>query len=167
MPLHEVKGAHVWMLSGVEVELDRAEQVVHRVRAPRRTPSEEALDEAIAALADLEVDRVWVTRKVPLLVVLWPACVAALLFGDVAGLLLHPWSEANGSGSAALHVLGSQALVAALAATLGPHCVAGVALHADLAMQHARLGLRETSHEPATASLFERTAVLSCRKSER
>lgn len=90
MPLHEVKGAHVWMLSGVEVGLDGAEHVVHRVRAPRRTPSEEALDEAIAALADLEVDRVWVTRKVPLLVVLWPACVAALLFGDVAGLLFAP-----------------------------------------------------------------------------
>ena len=90
MPLHEVKGAHVWMLSSVEVGLDGVERVVHRVRAPRRTPSEEALDEAIMALEVLGVERVWVTRKVPLLVVLWPACVAALMFGDVAGLLFAP-----------------------------------------------------------------------------
>ena len=90
MPLKEVKGAHVWMLSGVEAGLDGVERVVHRVRAPRRTPSEEALDEAILALEALDVERVWVTRKVPLLVVLWPACVAALLLGDVAGLLFAP-----------------------------------------------------------------------------
>ncbi len=90
MPLHAVKDSHVWMLSGVEVGLDGIERVVHRVRAPRRTPSEEAVDAAIASLAALDVDRVWVTRKVPLLVVLWPACVAALMFGDVAGLLFAP-----------------------------------------------------------------------------
>ena len=90
MPLRAVKDAHVWMLSGVESGLDGVERVVHRVRAPRRTPTEEALDEAILALEALEVERVWVTRKVPLLVVLWPACVAALVFGDVAGLLFAP-----------------------------------------------------------------------------
>ena len=90
MPLHAVKDAHVWMLSGVESGLDGVERVVHRVRAPRRTPTEEALNEAIMALEALEVERVWVTRKVPLLVVLWPACVAALVLGDVAGLLFAP-----------------------------------------------------------------------------
>lgn len=90
MPLDEVKGAHVWMLSTVEVGLDGSERVVHRIRAPRRTPTAEAVEEAIAALAALEVERVWVTRKVPLLVVLWPACVLALLLGDVAGLLFAP-----------------------------------------------------------------------------
>lgn len=90
MPLEAVKGAHVWMLSTVEVGLDGSERVVHRVRAPRRTPSAEAVDEAIAALSELGVARVWVTRKVPLLVVLWPACVLALLLGDVAGLLFAP-----------------------------------------------------------------------------
>ena len=90
MPLHAVKDAHVWMLSGVESGLDGVDRVVHRVRAPRRTPTEEALDDAIMALEALEVERVWVTRKVPLLVVLWPACVAALVIGDVAGLLFAP-----------------------------------------------------------------------------
>ena len=90
MALDDVKDSHVWMLSGLEVGLDGVERVVHRVRAPRRTPTEEALDEAILALAALDVQRVWVTRKVPLLVVLWPACVAALVLGDVAGLLFAP-----------------------------------------------------------------------------
>ena len=90
MPLHAVKDAHVWMLSGVESGLNGVDRVVHRVRAPRRTPTEEALDDAIMALEALEVERVWVTRKVPLLVVLWPACVAALVLGDVAGLLFAP-----------------------------------------------------------------------------
>ena len=73
-----------------ESGLDGVDRVVHRVRAPRRTPTEEALNEAIMALEALEVERVWVTRKVPLLVVLWPACVAALVLGDVAGLLFAP-----------------------------------------------------------------------------
>ena len=90
MALSEVKQAHVWMLSSVDVGLDGVERVVHRVRAPRRTPTEEALDASVAALEALDVQRVWVTRKVPLLVVLWPACVAALVFGDVAGLLFAP-----------------------------------------------------------------------------
>jgi hypothetical protein len=90
MPLDEVKGAHVWMLSTVEVGLDGSERIVHRVRAPRKTPTPEAVEEAIAALAALDVEQVWVTRKVPLLVVLWPACVLALLLGDVAGLLFTP-----------------------------------------------------------------------------
>ena len=90
MPLDEVTDAHVWMLSTVEVGLDGSERVVHRVRAPRKTPTDEAVEEAIAALAALDVEQVWVTRKVPLLVVLWPACVLALLLGDVAGLLFAP-----------------------------------------------------------------------------
>ena len=44
--------------------------------------------------------------------------------------------------------------VAALAAAGGSHRVAGVALHADLAMQHACFGLGEASHEPATVSPY-------------
>ena len=72
MPLHAVKDATFGCSRG-ESGLDGVDRVVHRVRAPRRTPTEEALDDAIMALEALEVERVWVTRSAPLLVVLWPA----------------------------------------------------------------------------------------------
>lgn len=90
MPLASVASAHVWLLSEVEVGLDGEVKVVHRARAPRRTPTEDVVRSMLASLQEQGVERPWVTRKIPLLVVLWPACVAAVVFGDVALWLFAP-----------------------------------------------------------------------------
>jgi len=84
MSSKDVVDAHVWLLSDVEHALDGSLVLVHRARAPRRTPSKEEVGERLALLEALGEERPWVTRKIPLLVVLLPACVAAIALGDVS-----------------------------------------------------------------------------------
>jgi hypothetical protein len=80
----KVVEAHVWLLSDVEHDLDGTMRLVHRTRAPRHTPSKEAVSERLALLESMGEARPWVTQKIPLLVVLLPACLAGLTLGDVS-----------------------------------------------------------------------------------
>jgi hypothetical protein len=88
MPLDEVQHRHVWLLSDLMVMPDGAQQVTHRSRAPRHTPSDEALAQQLQRLRDAEVARVWVSYKMPLLVFLFPAVLPLVLVGDPTTLLL-------------------------------------------------------------------------------
>ena len=88
MPLDEVQHRHVWLLSDLMVMPDGTQQVTHRSRAPRHTPSDEALAQQLQRLRDAEVARVWVSYKMPLLVFLFPAVLPLVLVGDPTTLLL-------------------------------------------------------------------------------
>ena len=88
MPLERVIGEHVWLLSEL-MEMPSGETVVyHRTRAPTTTPSAEELALQIAVLAEQGVENVWVTRKYPLLVFLWPAIALVLLIGGPMAFLM-------------------------------------------------------------------------------
>ncbi len=88
MPLERVMGEHVWLLSEL-MEMPSGETVVHhRTRAPTTTPSAEDLAIQIAALTEQGVEKVWVTRKYPLLVFLWPAIAIVLLIGGPMAFLM-------------------------------------------------------------------------------
>jgi hypothetical protein len=81
MPIDMVKENHVWLLTTLADMPDGNTKVIHRTRAPSRTPSAKQLDDAILALKEHDVEMVWVTRKFPLLVFLWPAIIPVLLVG--------------------------------------------------------------------------------------
>lgn len=88
MPLARVMEEHVWLLSEL-MEMPSGETVVyHRTRAPSTTPSVGELAIQVAALAEHEVEKVWVTRKYPLLVFLWPATALVLLIGGPMAFLM-------------------------------------------------------------------------------
>jgi hypothetical protein len=89
IPLNEVMQRHVWMLTGTMVLPNGEHQVIHRTRAPRRTPSPEELQEQIHALEELDVERVWVSLKMPLLVFLFPAIVPLVLLGEPTALIMN------------------------------------------------------------------------------
>ena len=56
-------------------------KILHRTRAPRKTPTVEQLTAQIDVLKENGVEEVWVTRKYPLLVFLWPAIIPLFLIG--------------------------------------------------------------------------------------
>ena len=60
---------------------DGNKKIVHKTRAPRKTPTKEKLSSEIAKLKEHGVEEVWVTRKYPLLVFLWPAIIPLFLLG--------------------------------------------------------------------------------------
>ena len=62
--------------------------------------------------------------------------------------------EGERSVALALDVLGTQALVTALTATGSANCVAGVATHADLAVEQASFCFGESCHGVATKSPY-------------
>jgi len=81
MDINIVENKHVWLLTTV-VDMPSGEmKVIHRTRAPSRTPSSEELSKQISSLIEMEVEQVWVTRKFPLLVFLWPALIPFILVG--------------------------------------------------------------------------------------
>ena len=63
-------------------------EVYHRKRAPRKTPSDEQLAVALAELKAAQVEEVWVSQKLPLLVFLFPAIIPMVLLGDPMALLM-------------------------------------------------------------------------------
>ena len=88
MNVDEVMNSHVWLLTSI-VELPNGEKkIVHNTRAPSRTPTTEELQSSINELVDNGVDSVWITRKYPLLVFLWPATLPLLLIGGPMAFLL-------------------------------------------------------------------------------
>ena len=88
MSLEEIPHRHVWVLSDTMVMPNGEELVVHATRAPRKTPTNEALLEHLERLSSLGVGRVWVSHKMPLLVFLFPAVLPLVLLGDPTTLLL-------------------------------------------------------------------------------
>ena len=89
MPLNAVLQRHVWLLTDT-IEMPNGERkVVHAARAPRQTPSKDAVSEHVSRLGELGVERVWVSHKMPLLVFLFPAVLPLVLVGDPTTLLMQ------------------------------------------------------------------------------
>jgi hypothetical protein len=89
LPLDEVFDRHVWLLSDVMSMPNGEERVVHHARAPRQTPTDEAVRAHIARLHECDVEMVWVSHKMPLLVFLLPAVLPLVLVGDPTTLLMQ------------------------------------------------------------------------------
>ena len=88
IPIDEVLQRHVWMLTTTMVRPDGEGEVIHRSRAPRRTPNEEELQQQIMSLKALGVEDVWVSFKMPLLVFLFPAVLPLVLLGEPTALVM-------------------------------------------------------------------------------
>ena len=88
IPIDEVMKRHVWMLTTTMVRPDSEDVVIHRSRAPRRTPSDHELQEQIKTLKALNVEHVWVSFKMPLLVFLLPAVFPLVLLGEPTALVM-------------------------------------------------------------------------------
>ena len=82
MKLSKVKDSHVWLLTSIIQLPDGSSKVYHKSRAPRRTPSDEELDNSIKELENFNVEEVWISYKLPLLVFLFPAIIPLALLGD-------------------------------------------------------------------------------------
>jgi len=87
IPLDEVLTRHVWLLTRVIESADGEKLVTHNLRAPRKTPSDEQLQKQVDELKSMGIDSVWVSRKFPLLVFLWPAIIPMIIWGDFMGLV--------------------------------------------------------------------------------
>ena len=81
MDIDKVISNHVWLLTTIADMPSGEKKILHRTRAPRRTPTIEKLKEDIEILKENGVEEVWVTKKYPLLVFLWPAILPLFLLG--------------------------------------------------------------------------------------
>lgn len=86
--LDQVLQRHVWLLTTLIELPDGTTGIHHRTRAPRTTPSREALEGSVQALAEAGVEEVWVSSKLPLLVFLLPAIAPLVLLGDPMVLVM-------------------------------------------------------------------------------
>ena len=82
MKLSKVKDSHVWLLTSIIQLPDGSSKVYQKSRAPRRTPSDEELNNSIKELENFDVEEVWISYKLPLLVFLFPAIIPLALLGD-------------------------------------------------------------------------------------
>jgi len=83
-----VIGSHVWLLSSIAEMPNGEKKVVHKTRAPRKTPTKQKLQAEIELLKENGVEKVWVTKKYPLLVFLWPAIIPLTLVGGPMVILM-------------------------------------------------------------------------------
>lgn len=81
MDIDKVIDSHVWLLTTIADMPSGDKKIIHRTRAPRRTPSKKQLTDDIAVLKENGIETVWITRKYPLLVFLWPAVIPLVLIG--------------------------------------------------------------------------------------
>jgi hypothetical protein len=88
MPLSSVATSHVWLLTTIAEMPNGTKKIIHRTRAPSKSPSKEKLAQSIAILEENSVETVWVTRKFPLLVFLWPAVLPLVLLGGPMALFM-------------------------------------------------------------------------------
>ena len=88
MDIERVIDSHVWLLSSIAEMPNGEKKVVHRTRAPRKTPTKQKLQAEIELLKENGVEKVWVTRKYPLLVFLWPAIIPLTLVGGPMAILM-------------------------------------------------------------------------------
>ena len=88
LPRSEVMDKHVWLLTTLIEKPDGSVEVYHRKRAPRKTPTDEQLIAALLELEAEEVEQVWVSQKLPLLVFLFPAIIPMILLGDPMAIIM-------------------------------------------------------------------------------
>jgi hypothetical protein len=88
MDVDRVIGSHVWLLSSIAEMPNGEKKVVHKTRAPRKTPTKQKLQAEIELLKENGVEKVWVTKKYPLLVFLWPAIIPLTLVGGPMVILM-------------------------------------------------------------------------------
>jgi|TARA_B100001540_G_C15815299_1_gene646899 hypothetical protein len=89
MPIGKVQDSHVWLLTSM-IEMPNGElKTYHKTRAPRRTPSDEQLAIQIEELKTNNVEEVWVSYKLPLLVFLFPVILPMAICGDIIAIILH------------------------------------------------------------------------------
>ena len=88
MHIDKIADSHVWLLSSVAEMPNGEKKIIHKTRAPRKTPSKDKLEIQINALKENGVEKVWVTRKYPLLVFLWPAIIPLFLLGGPMAYLM-------------------------------------------------------------------------------
>ena len=89
MPIDKVQDSHVWLLTSM-IEMPNGElKTYHKTRAPRRTPSDEQLALQIEELKSNNVEQVWVSYKLPLLVFLFPVILPMAIFGDIIVIILQ------------------------------------------------------------------------------
>ncbi|MGY8702330.1 MAG: hypothetical protein ACKVHH_06445 [Candidatus Poseidoniales archaeon] len=82
MPLDMVQEKHVWLMDQVIEKPDGSVGIKSRTRAPRRTPSAEELAEQVDALIEKGAISAWVSPKLPLITMFFPAIIPLFLFGD-------------------------------------------------------------------------------------
>ena len=89
MPIDKVQDSHVWLLTSM-IEMPNGElKTYHKTRAPRRTPSDEQLALQIEELKSNNVEQVWGSYKLPLLVFLFPVILPMAIFGDIIVIILQ------------------------------------------------------------------------------
>ena len=86
MPLEMVQEKHVWLMDHVIEKPDSSVGIQSRTRVPRRTPSAEELSEQVEALIEQGAVSAWVSPKIPLITMLFPAIIPLFLFGDPIAL---------------------------------------------------------------------------------
>jgi hypothetical protein len=88
MNVDNVISNHVWLLTTIAEMPNGEKKILHRTRAPRKTPTIEKLTEDIKILKENGVEEVWVTKKYPLLVFLWPAILPMFLLGGPMAFIM-------------------------------------------------------------------------------
>ena len=89
MPIDKVQDSHVWLLTSM-IEMPNGElKTYHKTRSPRPTPSDEQLALQIEELKSNNVEQVWVSYKLPLLVFLFPVILPMAIFGDIIVIILQ------------------------------------------------------------------------------
>ena len=88
MKIDKVATSHVWLLTTIADMPNGELKVIHKTRAPSKTPTKEELRSNIEALSNQGVEHVWVTRKYPLLVFLWPALIPLVMLGGPMAYLM-------------------------------------------------------------------------------
>ena len=89
MPIDKVQDSHVWFLTSMNEMPNGELKTYHKTRAPRRTPSDEQLALQIEELKSNNVEQVWVSYKLPLLVFLFPVILPMAIFGDIIVIILQ------------------------------------------------------------------------------
>ena len=88
MNIDKVIENHVWLLTTIADMPNGDKKILHRTRAPRKTPTIEKLNSDIEYLKEHGVEEVWVTKKYPLLVFLWPAILPLFILGGPMGYII-------------------------------------------------------------------------------
>lgn len=81
LDLEEAQNRHVWILTSIVEMPNEGRKIMHKTRAPSRTPSNNEIQKLIEELKENDVDTVWVTPKLPLLAFLWPSVLPLVLIG--------------------------------------------------------------------------------------
>lgn len=89
MPIDLVAKRHVWLLTSLVEMPDGTIKPYHKTRAPRRTPTELELTKSINELKQHNLEYVWVSYKLPLLVFLFPVIIPMALLGDITAIILQ------------------------------------------------------------------------------